>query len=85
MDGLNSCALERRSIEPHDAIGNLQGLFEIADEYDRRAFMSMAPQGIDDIGARASVDALKRFVEQQQARAFDMPTRENDFLLIAAG
>ena len=43
MDWLNSWALERRSIEPHDAISNLQSLFEIADEYDRRAFMSMAP------------------------------------------
>ena len=65
MDWLNSWVLERRTIEPHDAIGNLQGLFEIADEHDRRAFMGMPPQGIDDVGSRAGVDALKRLVEQQ--------------------
>ena len=85
MDWLNSWALERRTIETHDAIGNLQRLFEIADEHNRRAFVGMSPQGIDDVGARAGVDALKRFVEQQQPRAFDMPAREDDFLLIAAG
>ena len=47
--------------------------------------MRMTPQRIDDIGARARIDALERLVEQQQPRRLGMPAREHDLLLVAAG
>lgn len=62
--------IERRAIEPDDSIGDFDRFLEIADEHERRAFVRMAPQHVDDIGARTGVDALERFVEQQQPRGF---------------
>jgi hypothetical protein len=76
--------LERGPIETDNAIGDLERLFEIADENERGALAGVTPQRIDDIGACARIDALKRFVEQQQTRGLRMPAREHDFLLIAA-
>ena len=77
--------IERRAIEPDDSIGDFDRFLEIADEHERRAFVRMAPQHVDDIGARTGVDALERFVEQQQPRGFRVPAGEHDLLLIATG
>ncbi|MBW8837033.1 MAG: hypothetical protein JF605_18810, partial [Burkholderia sp.] len=40
--------LERGPIETDDAIGDLESLFEIADENERGAFACVTPQRIDD-------------------------------------
>ena len=55
-------AIERRAVEADDTIRNLECLFEIADEDEGGALLRMAPQRVDDIGTRACIDTLKRFI-----------------------
>ena len=57
--------IERRAVETDDTVGNLERLFKIADENEGGAFLGKTPQRIDDIGTRACIDTLKRFIQQQ--------------------
>ena len=72
---------------PHDqdAVGGLQRLLHIAGGDEDGSGRVHGTQRSNEIMTRAEIDALKRFVEQQQCGRPCLPAGDHDLLLIAAG
>src|ERR1700733_12992696 len=67
-----------------NAIGGLDRLLHVACGDERGGVALAGANGVDEIAPRADIDALERFVGQEDAALRGLPTANHHLLLIAA-
>ncbi len=83
------CAVHRgddgAAVHDGDPVAHAEDLGQLGrDHQDRQALGGQLAHQSVDLGLGADVDALRRLVEDQQARARGQPPRQRDLLLVAA-